>query len=71
MSDAQIALSVKGMMCRHCQASVRKALEAVPGVDSAEVDLEKARAVVACSAAVRPEDLVKAVAAEGFEAAPE
>lgn len=71
MSDVQIALSVKGMMCRHCQASVKKALEAVPGVASADVNLEKARAVVACSAAVKPDDLVKAVAGEGFEAAPE
>lgn len=67
----EIALSVKGMMCAHCQKRVKKALEAVPGVASADVDLEKARAVASCSPEVTAERLVQAVAEAGYEASPE
>ena len=43
-------LSVAGMMCGHCEKSVREALEAVPGVASASVDLGSGRATVALAA---------------------
>jgi Cu+-exporting ATPase len=39
-------LTVEGMMCKHCQAAVEKALSAVPGVESAVVDLEAKTATV-------------------------
>ncbi|NOX38907.1 MAG: heavy-metal-associated domain-containing protein [Calditrichaeota bacterium] len=38
--------AVEGMSCNHCVMHVKKALESVPGVESAEVSLEKASAVV-------------------------
>ena len=62
-----VTLSVKGMMCPHCQARVKKALEAVAGEGSAEVDLEKGTATVR-AAGVSREALVSAVAEAGYEA---
>jgi copper chaperone CopZ len=39
-------LSVEGMSCKHCVMHVKTALEGVPGVSSAEVDLASKSAVV-------------------------
>lgn len=39
-------VAVEGMSCAHCAQHVRKALEEVSGVSKAEVDLQKAQAVV-------------------------
>ncbi len=39
-------LKVQGMTCNHCVMRVAKALKAVPGVQDAKVDLNKAEAVV-------------------------
>lgn len=63
-------LAVQGMMCAHCEAHVRKALEAVPGVASATADHEKGVAEVVLSAPVDAAALVAAVKAAGYEAAP-
>ncbi|MCL4798934.1 MAG: heavy-metal-associated domain-containing protein [Burkholderiales bacterium] len=60
-------LKVTGMTCNHCVMSVTKALKQVPGVQSAEVSLEKAQAVVKGSADAQA--LVKAVEDEGYQAA--
>ncbi|MCG5031454.1 heavy metal translocating P-type ATPase [Mesosutterella sp. OilRF-GAM-744-9] len=65
-----ITLSVKGMMCQHCQARVKKALEAVPGVEQAAVDLKGASAQVTCEETVKADTLAKAVAEAGYEATP-
>ena len=54
-------LKIEGMMCGHCEASVRKALEAIDGVESADVSHEKGEAVVSLSADVSDEILTKAV----------
>jgi len=35
---------IKGMSCQHCVASVKKALEEIPGISSVDVNLEKAEA---------------------------
>ena len=61
-------LAVEGMMCGHCVAHVKKALEAIDGVNEAEVDLEAKRAVVDLSADVPDETLIAAVTQEGYEA---
>ncbi len=61
-------LHVEGMMCVRCVAHVKKALEAVDGVASAEVDLEAKRATVALDGDVADETLVAAVVEEGYEA---
>jgi Cu+-exporting ATPase len=60
-------ITVEGMHCAHCQASVEKALGALEGVKSAKVDLEKKTATVTLSADVADEVLKKAVADAGFE----
>ena len=61
-------LIVEGMKCGKCSAKVKDALLAVPGVSSAEVDLEKGRATVVCEDTVKDEDLCMAVLDSGFKA---
>ena len=61
-------LRVEGMKCRKCAGRVRGALEAVPGVESAVVDLEGKQATVHLSDSVPDEVLVGAVIEKGFEA---
>ena len=60
-------ITVEGMHCQHCKASVEKALGALEGVKSAKVDLEKKTATVTLSADVADETLTRAVADAGFE----
>lgn len=59
-------LTVDGMMCPRCQAHVQKALEAVEGVASVEVDLEAKTAAVTLSADVSDEMLTAAVSEAGY-----
>ncbi len=54
-------IGIEGMMCGHCEASVKKALEEINGVASAEVSHEKGTAVVALSSDVADDVLKKAV----------
>ncbi len=61
-------LSVEGMMCQHCVAHVKKALEGVDGVEEAVVDLDAKSAVAKLSADVADEALVGAVVDAGYEA---
>ena len=60
-------LKVEGMMCAHCEARVKKALEAVPGVGSAVADHNKGTAVVTLTAPVEDEVLRAAVEAQDYE----
>lgn len=65
----QATLKVTGMTCQGCVRSVKRVLEAVPGVAGAEVSLERNEAVVAFDPArAQPEQLVAAVARAGYEA---
>ena len=60
-------LDVTSMDCAVCPITVRKALEKVPGVGSAKVDLKTHRAVVAFDPSkTTPEVLMKATADAGF-----
>jgi mercuric ion binding protein len=60
-------LDVSNMTCAACPITVRKALEKVPGVDSAKIDLKTHRAVVAFDPAkTTPDLLTKATADAGF-----
>jgi copper chaperone CopZ len=59
-------LKVTGMSCMHCVGSVKQALEAVDGVDSAEVSLEPGEAVVTGDADIAA--LVAAVTEAGYNA---
>ena len=60
-------LTIKGMTCGHCEATVKKALEALPGVESALVSHEKGEAVVALSKEVSDETLKQAVEEKDYE----
>jgi len=59
-------MKIEGMMCGHCEARVKKALEAVAGVESAEVSHEKGEARVTLSKDVTNEVLKAAVEAEDY-----
>ncbi len=59
-------MEVKGMMCPHCEARVKAALEAVEGVVSATPNHKKNVAVVTLSAEVSDEVLTKAVVDAGY-----
>jgi len=60
-------MEIKGMMCPHCEATVKKALEAVEGVTAAEVSHEKGTAVVSMDAEVASDVLKAAVEAKDYE----
>ncbi len=59
--------AVQGMTCAHCQTAVTKALKGVPGVASAEVDLQRQQAKVGYEEdKVTPDELAKAVEKAGY-----
>ncbi len=65
----KITLAVSGMTCGGCVESVKRALEKVPGVLSAEVDLTAKRAIVTVSSdAITTASLVLAVKVAGYNA---
>lgn len=63
----QKTLNITGMMCNHCVAHVKKALESVDGVSSVNVSLENNNATVTLSHHVDDATLAKAVTDEGYE----
>ena len=60
-------IKIEGMMCGHCEASVKKALEALDGVISADVSHDKGTAVVALEKDVADDVLTKAVEDKDFK----
>ena len=60
-------LHVEGMMCGHCEARVKKALEALPAVDEAVVSHEAGTAIVTLNAEVSDADLKKAVEDQDYK----
>lgn len=60
-------MKINGMMCGHCEARVKKALEAVDGVQEAVVSHEAGNAVVTLSSDVADEVLKKAVEDQDYE----
>jgi copper chaperone len=61
-----LKLKVEGMTCNHCVMAVKKALLKVPGVEKAEVSLEKGEALV--EGVADPRALIRAVEEEGYKA---
>ena len=59
-------MKIEGMMCPHCEATVKKALEAIDGVESAAVSHEQDQAIVTLTAPVDDEVLKKAVEAKDY-----
>ena len=66
MSSETILLSISGMTCGHCTAAAEKSLQAVPGVESVEVNLEPGGAVI--TGAANLDALITAVSDAGYEA---
>lgn len=60
-------MKIEGMMCGHCEMHVKKALEALNGVTSAEVSHKEGTAVVTMDSEVSSEVLTKAVVEEGYK----
>ena len=60
-------LKVEGMMCSHCEARVKKALEALPEVDEAVVSHEAGTAIVTLNAEVADDVLKNAVEAQDYK----
>ena len=60
-------LHVEGMMCGHCEARVKKALEALPAVDEAVVSHEAGTAIVTLNTEVSDADLKKAVEDQDYK----
>jgi len=65
---AKTTLKVQGMTCNHCVMRVAKALKAVPGVQDAQVDLQKSEAVVTYDESkVAPDKFPTAVVEAGYK----
>ena len=60
-------MKIEGMMCGHCEARVKKCLEAVSGVEEAVVSHEQGTAVVRMSAPVADDTLREAVEAQDYK----
>ncbi len=61
-------LKIQGMTCNHCVMRVEKALKAIPGVQDAQVDLQKAEAEVTYdNAKVSPDKLSLAIVEAGYK----
>jgi copper chaperone len=60
-------LNVEGMTCGHCEAAVRKALEAVPGVTRV-VEVDRSRNLAVVEGDADASALVAAVVEEGYQA---
>ena len=65
--EMEKTLTIEGMMCGHCEARVKKCLEALPEVITAMVSHEKGTAVVTLSAAVSDEVLTKTVEDQDYK----
>lgn len=59
-------MKIEGMMCTHCEARVKKALEALDAVEQAQVSHEAGTAVVTLSADVANDVLKNAVEAQDY-----
>ena len=58
-------VSIKGMSCQHCVASVKKALEEIPGISKVEVDLKKG--LVSYNEGVDPDKIKNIIKKLGFK----
>ncbi|MBR1486539.1 MAG: heavy-metal-associated domain-containing protein [Synergistaceae bacterium] len=60
-------ISVEGMGCQNCVKHVTEALEALDGVTSAEVSLEKNNAVITFSKDIADEAIISAIEEAGYD----
>ena len=66
-NNMEKVMEIKGMMCGHCEARVKKVLEAIDGVDEAVVSHEKGTAIVKLSTQVDDKVLKKAVEDQDYK----
>jgi Cu2+-exporting ATPase len=59
-------MKITGMMCPHCSGRVKKCLEAIDGIESAEVSHESGTAIVSMTAPLSDEMLKKTVEDQGY-----
>lgn len=67
MENTTLTLNIEGMMCSHCEARVKKCLESLPHVISAEVSHEKGSAVITHDGKLTEKTAAKAVEKEGYK----
>lgn len=60
-------MKIEGMMCEHCEARVKKSLEALPEVEAAAVSHENGTAVVTLKSEVADDVLKKAVEDQDYK----
>ena len=66
-NEMEKTMKIEGMMCAHCEATVKKALEAIDGVSSADVSHEKGEARISLSSDISDEILKKAVEEKDYK----
>lgn len=66
--DVQIALSLPGIHCSGCISAVERALNAVPGVEDARVNLTLKRAMIKATPQIKAADLIPVLEGAGYEA---
>lgn len=66
VQEMEKTMNIEGMMCMHCEATVKKALEAIDGVEAAEVSHEANKAVVTLGVDVADDVLKEAVEAKDY-----
>lgn len=60
-------VKIEGMMCPHCEARVKKALEALPGVESADVSHERGDAILKTASPVGDDVIKTAIEEAGYK----
>lgn len=60
-------IKVEGMMCMHCVAHVKEALESLKGVETVEVSLEKNEAVITSKKDIKDKDIKKVIEKAGYK----
>ena len=60
-------IKIEGMMCPHCEAAMRRALEEMEGVSVISVSHDANQAVVSCTVEVPEEEFRKVVEKAGYE----
>lgn len=65
--EQSLVLNVEGMMCEHCEARVKKALEGIDGIASAAPDFNTGRVEVAATKRIKQAKLKKAIEKAGYK----
>ena len=67
VNNMERVMKIEGMMCGHCEARVKKTLEALPQVDEAIVSHEKDEAIVKLNSEISNEELAKVIEEQDYK----